>query len=211
MKIKVCGMVEASNIRDLIQLDINYVGFIFYPKSKRYLPNSLSKEMFNTIPSNVKKVGVFVNQSLEFICEKNETIQFDLIQLHGDESVAYCENLKYKVPAQLIKAIQITHNFDFNSIAPYLQIVDYFLFDTASKNYGGTGISFDWQILRNYEFDKPFILSGGINQEDSKKLKALNHPQFHAIDLNSKFEIAPGIKDVPKIERFITKIKTYEN
>lgn len=211
MKIKVCGMLNERNISDLIQQDIDYIGFIFYPKSERCITNSISKEILSAIPSNVKKVGVFVNQTLEIICEKHETFQFDLIQLHGDESVIFCESLKQKVPAQFIKAIQVTPDFDFNSIAPYLRTVDFFLFDTASKNYGGTGISFDWQLLKNYTFDLPFMLSGGINEKDSEKLKAFNHPQFQAIDLNSKFEIAPGIKDIAKIERFITKLKSNEN
>jgi phosphoribosylanthranilate isomerase len=211
MKIKVCGMVQESNITDLIQLDINYIGFIFYPKSVRQITHNLELIGLDLLPSNLKKIGVFVNQSLELICEKNEVFHFDLIQLHGDESVEFCQQLKAKIPVQVIKAFQIDQDFDFNSPVPFVKFVDYFLFDTASENYGGTGQSFDWKLLEKYDLEKPFFLSGGINDGNLEKIKTFNHTQFHAIDINSKFEIAPGLKDITRIKNFITKLNSNEN
>jgi phosphoribosylanthranilate isomerase len=199
MKIKVCGMREADNIREVEALGIDLMGFIFWPKSKRYVA-----EPPQYLPTQVRKVGVFVDATLEDIRQHIQDYQLDIIQLHGHETQAFAKALK---PAVIIKAFNIATAEDLTQTKPYEGIVDYFLFDTKAQLPGGSGEQFDWSVLSHYEGTTPFLLSGGIGPDDADRVKAFHHPQCIGIDLNSCFEIAPGLKDVNQLREFIKKIR----
>ena len=201
MKLKVCGMKHPQNIRQLTNIQPDYIGFIFYQKSKRYMANSLEPEVLQTIPSNIKKVGVFVNESVEIIENFIEKYQLNLIQLHGDESADFCKQMSKK-GHEIVKAFQVDDNFDFRKIEAYKKHCKYFLFDTKTPLYGGSGHKFDWQLLKNYDNKKPFFLSGGIDLDDVNEIRNIKNLNIHAIDINSKFEIEPGLKDIEKIKNF---------
>ncbi len=206
MKIKVCGMSQASNIEALVKLGPDFIGLIFYPKSKRFVGNQISGEIDTLIPSFIKRVGVFVNESFDELIEKVKLNNLDIVQLHGDESVAYCTRLK-SLGISCIKAFGISADFDFAAIAPYESACDYFLFDTSSALRGGTGTKFDWNILNEYQGTKSFFLSGGINPGDVESIKSLNHSRLFAVDVNSGFEVEPGVKDIKKLESFILQLR----
>ena len=202
MKIKVCGMRDHENLQELLQLPINYVGLIFYNKSKRFVENKLPNLNFQ----GKEKVGVFVNESLEYILEKSQQYDFVTIQLHGSESTAFCKELKEK-NFKIIKAFSVGDEFDFSKTKKYEPFCDYFLFDTKGKLPGGNGYTFDWKILKNYEGGIPFFLSGGINSSHINILKGLKINQLHAIDLNSGFEIEPALKDISLLKKFIEDVR----
>ena len=189
MKIKICGMKYPDNILEVSQLLPDYLGFIFYKKSSRYFDGEIPE-----IPKLVKKVGVFVDETLEEIKIKINKYDLDLIQLHGNETPEFCENLK-KSTIEIIKVFSVDDDFDFKILAAYEKVCDYFLFDTKGKFHGGNGITFNWQILEKYKSKKPLFLSGGIGIEEIEKIKTLNLA-IYAIDVNSKFEIEPGLKNV---------------
>jgi phosphoribosylanthranilate isomerase len=191
MKLKICGMKYAQNITEVSQLLPDYLGFIFWEKSSRYFDGIIP-----IIPQSIQKVGVFVDATLEAIISKIEKYDLNAIQLHGNESDAFCLELKSQISnhIQIIKVFSIGENFNFESLEPYEKACDYYLFDTKGKLPGGNGTTFDWEILENYNSKKPFFLSGGIGIDELEKLKTLNLP-IYAIDVNSKFEIEPGLKN----------------
>lgn len=201
LRLKVCGMKEKENIKQLADIQPDYIGFIFYPKSKRYIVNSLQPKVVQTIPTAIKKVGVFVNEPVENIEKMVKDYHLDFIQLHGDESSQFCKQLNRK-GFQIIKAFQVHKNFDFNALDEYKEHCKYFLFDTQTPLYGGSGHKFDWQLLKNYNNEKPFFLSGGIDLDDADKILNIKKLNIHAIDINSKFEIKPGLKNIEKIKKF---------
>ena len=209
MKLKVCGLKFEENIAGLLQLPINYLGFIFYKKSPRYVGEDLSFDYVRSIPKHIKKVGVFVNEDCTSVFNRIAHYDLDMVQLHGEETPEICRELMSHV--EIIKAFQIHDDFDFKQLESYLAVVDYFLFDSSSKNYGGSGKSFNWQILKNYTYNIPFFLSGGIGEEHADELKQLNIPQLKTIDLNSKFETEPGLKNTEQIKQFIIKLNLYDN
>lgn len=188
MKIKICGMKFANNILEVSTLLPDYLGFIFYEKSSRYFEGEIPE-----IPSSIKKVGVFVNEQYEEIKRKFKSYKLDLIQLHGDESPEFCKKLSDE-KIKIIKAFSVDDHFDFQILERYEDVCDYFLFDTKGKLYGGNGTTFNWTILERYKSNRPLFLSGGIGIDELHKTKTLNLP-IHAIDVNSKFEIAPGLKN----------------
>jgi len=196
--IKVCGMRDAENIREVEALGIDLMGFIFWPKSSRYVSDCPSY-----LPSNVKRVGVFVNENIEKVKQTAHDYALDFIQLHGSESPEYCTLLKGH---HLIKAFNIATKVDFAQAKVYEGLVDYFLFDTKGKSVGGNGEKFDWSVLSAYDGNTPFLLSGGIGPEDAEQVKSFNHPQCIGIDLNSRFEIAPGLKDINKLKQFLEQL-----
>jgi phosphoribosylanthranilate isomerase len=200
MKIKVCGMRTLSNIQGLLALKPNFIGFIFYEKSKRYVGESLNQEFINSIPHTIKKVGVFVNESEEKLIEIVNKYKLDYAQLHGDESKQYCQNLKNN-GVKIIKAISIDTDVDFETIHIYNETVDYFLFDTKTHEKGGSGKTFDWTILDKYKGPIPFLLAGGINENNFKEALSLQNKYLYGLDLNSKFEIEPGLKDLEKLKK----------
>lgn len=204
MKIKVCGLKHPENIEAVTALQPDYVGFIFYGKSPRYMAG-LSTDVLHNLSSAIKKTGVFVNESAENIERLIKEYGFDAIQLHGDESPEFCAAFKGKVT--VIKAFGINEDFDFEQLKDYANNVDLFLFDTKTKEYGGSGKTFDWNILDNYKLNVPFFLSGGIGLENITEVKNITHPKFYGVDLNSRFEIEPGLKNIEKLEKAFAIIK----
>jgi len=189
-------MREDSNIQEVALLEPDFMGFIFYKGSKRFVGNDWIMPQF---PSSIKKVGVFVNALKEDILYKAEKYGLDYIQLHGDESVEFCAELSEHY--EIIKVFSVDGEFDLEETAKYKPYAAYFLFDTKGDNYGGTGSSFDWNILKDYNNETPVFLSGGIGLDNVEQLMDLNHVNICAIDVNSKFEISPGVKDVNKLRK----------
>lgn len=207
MKLKICGMKYPDNILEVGSLLPDYMGFIFWEKSARYFDG----EMPN-LPKSIQKVGVFVNASFEEILQKIEKYNLQAIQLHGDESVAFCENFKKNAPKaiEVIKVFSILDTFDFTELKPFESVCDYFLFDTKGKLPGGNGTTFDWKVLENYPSTKPFFLSGGIGLEEIEAVNEIlktNLPVY-AIDVNSKFEIEPGLKNIELCTEAINNFST---
>lgn len=204
-KLKVCGMKHLKNIEALVKSKPDFIGFIFYEKSKRFVGDELDISKLNT-PKSIRKVGVFVNSSIEYILENFKKNKLDLVQLHGNESPEFCNKL-YKKDIKISKAFQIDEDFDFSALEAYHGVCDYFLFDTKTKLYGGSGKKFNWKVLEKYDNKKPFFLSGGIDLEDTGAIKSLKKLNIYAIDINSKFEIGPGLKDIEKIKQFKEALK----
>lgn len=207
-KLKVCGLTKLDQIEELISLDVNFLGLIFYKKSPRYVLNYLTLDQIKSI-NHEGKIGVFVNGSLEQIIEISEKAKLNYIQLHGDESDEFISELRIKLDRKIgiIKVFRIGNdieNLKFK-IQNLKSNVDYFLFDTDSKAFGGTGKTFDWQILNDLEINKPYFLSGGISEENIENIKLLKQKPF-ALDINSKFEIEPGNKNIDKIVSFKNKL-----
>ena len=216
MKVKVCGMRTPENISALLEIPIDFIGFIFYPQSTRYVgKKGLDKWIGNNTEAfgEVKKVGVFVNAEVEEILNSVHDYQLDYIQLHGNESAEYCRELSilWQVSsvrkARMIKAFSIDEEFDFSSTEAYAPYCSYFLFDTKGKNPGGNGFTFDWSLLEAYQGVTPFLLSGGLDPDSVKEIKALDFPQLSGIDINSRFETEPGVKDIESIQTFIQQVK----
>ena len=200
MIIKTCGMRDADNIRAVSELGIDWMGFIFWAPSSRYV-----SEKPTFLPTRQKRVGVFVDARIEEVKSKADEYALDLIQLHGSESPAFCERLKANSQPQLIKAFNIATQEDLEQTIPYEGLVDYFLFDTKAKMVGGNGTQFDWSVLSAYQGNTPFLLSGGIGPDDAEKVRNFHHPQLAGIDLNSRFELSPALKDIEKLKQFITE------
>ena len=190
-------MRDAENIREAEAIGINLMGFIFWPKSSRFV----SKRP-EYLPSKVKRVGVFVDENIETVKRLADEYELDYIQLHGHESPEYVANMNRPV----IKAISVNSHKDITTYKAYENIVDYFLFDTKCLSVGGSGQQFDWSVLAAYDGKKPFLLSGGIGPEDAEKVKNFSHPQCIGIDLNSRFETAPALKDINKLKQFLEQL-----
>jgi phosphoribosylanthranilate isomerase len=191
-------MREAENIRKVEALGIDLIGFIFWPKSSRYV-----SERPAYLPTNCKRVGVFVDEDIEVVKKIAHDYALDYIQLHGHESTAYCAQLK---GLKLIKAFNIATAKDFEQTKSYENLVDYFLFDAKGKSVGGNGTKFEWSVLDNYHGPTPFILSGGIEPDDATSIRRFHHPQLAGIDLNSKFEDAPALKNIQKLKTFLEQL-----
>lgn len=205
--IKICGMKYPDNIVELGALLPDYMGFIFWEKSSRYFDGQIPE-----LPRSIKKTGVFVNETVENIVQK--VLQYDLqaAQLHGKESVAFCAQLRKSLlkNIEIIKVFSILDTFDFAVLEPFELVCDYFLFDTKGKLPGGNGTTFDWKVLQQYPSSKPFFLSGGIGLEELEAVSEIlktNLP-VHAIDVNSKFEIEPGLKNITLCNDAIHHIAT---
>jgi len=205
MIVKVCGLKYKENIYDICQTGVDFIGFIFYKKSPRYVENQLETDVISEIPNNIKKIGVFVNSTVDEIKKLIAIYDLTGVQLHGNESPELCR--LFKKECIVIKAFSMRDDFDFSILENYVSCCDYFLFDTFSADYGGSGLKFNWQILQKYRYDIPFFLSGGISIEDVDLIRNFSHPQFYGIDINSKFEVKPGFKDVEKVRKFISLIK----
>ncbi|MFV5688094.1 phosphoribosylanthranilate isomerase [Flavobacterium sp. ZT3R25] len=194
MKLKICGMKYPDNILEVGSLLPDYMGFIFWEKSARYFEDSIPD-----LPKSIKKVGVFVNATQNEILEKIAKYDLQAVQLHGQESVAFCLDLKDKMnnSIEIIKVFSVDDSFDFEVLKPFEAVCDYFLFDTKGKLPGGNGTTFDWKVLEKYPSNKPFFLSGGIgiNEMDAVNEISKTNLPLYAIDVNSKFEIEPGLKN----------------
>lgn len=194
-------MTDAENIRAVEDLGVNMIGFIFYPKSPRCVC-----EIPKYLPTRAKRVGVFVNETKEKVQMYVDRFGLDYVQLHGTESPDYCRSLK-QAKLRIIKAFSIAQPRDLNISSEYQDICDYYLFDTRSINYGGSGRQFDWNILYRYSGSTPFLLSGGINEYSARTLRDYHHSRMIGTDINSRFELSPGIKDVERIKRFIKELR----
>ena len=206
MIVKVCGMRDGNNIRALERLDIDLLGFIFHPGSPRYV--CCHSVQPGDISSCTKiKAGVFVNAQPEEILREAAKYQLDYVQLHGNESPGDCRLLREKGYG-VIKAFPVSSGVDLQQTSAYESFVDYFLFDTKNDNYGGSGLLFDWSALENYRGRVPFLLSGGIGHENMQDLLAFSHPLMAGVDLNSRFEVSPALKDPDMVERFIGQLNS---
>ena len=208
IQFKICGMKYSENIQAIAKIQPNYLGFIFWENSKR----RFDLEEIPQLDSRIKKVGVFVDAKMNEIIARKNQFDLEVIQLHGNESVAFCEELK-KQNIKIIKAFSINNQFDFSKLKHYITYVDYFLFDTKGKLPGGNGITFDWKILENYSFDTPYFLSGGIGNTELEAIKIFLKSEAGknciAIDVNSRFELKSGYKNENKLRKF--KKSLYEN
>lgn len=198
MKIKVCGLRDAENIAAIAALNPDYMGFICYDRSPRFIAD-MDVEVLNSLPESIIKTSVFVNETKENIEDLIAKFGFDAIQLHGNESPEFCAEFKDKVT--VIKAFGVDNSFDFGQLEAYKNSVDYFMFDTKTEKHGGSGQTFNWGMLDNVIIDKPFFLSGGLSLENLPAIKQITNPAFYAVDLNSRFEIEPGLKDINRLTR----------
>ncbi len=211
MIIKVCGMRDLANIEALQQLDIDFMGIIKYPKSKRFVDAGQSKKI-EQLTMNKGTVGVYVNATFEEILQDIIPLQLDVVQLHGDEDSAFAKAI-LELDLKVFKAIQITPEFDFSNLTAWQELAAeypgkfFFLFDTATKDYGGSGEQFDWSTLDAYKGNVPFLLSGGLGPKDATSIKSLKHDQLLGIDLNSRFEKSPGLKNIEELTTFIKQIR----
>lgn len=206
LQLKVCGMRDLENIAAIVALKPDWLGFIFYKPSSRFVGESLSQEVLTQIPETTKKVGVFVNENPDTILATVQQYQLDAVQLHGQESPIICRQLKND-QIIVIKAFSVDDSFDFNEVAPYENTCNYYLFDTKGVNHGGNGTTFNWEVLQRYPFSTPFFLSGGIGLEHSDEIKKLDLPLLKGIDINSRFEISPALKDTTKVKSFFNQIR----
>jgi phosphoribosylanthranilate isomerase len=204
MKIKVCGITRREDLLKLVEYQVDYAGFIFYEKSPRFAGNKLDPRTIRETTA-IKKVGVFVDAPLEVIRRTIIDYGLDMVQLHGDETPGYCASIDIPV----VKAFRVRTNINWDAIKPYIAVTDHFMFDTDTGNaFGGTGIQFNWELLDTYPYDHPFFLSGGIGPEHLVQLQAFDFPALFAVDVNSRFETHPGVKDMEKVKPFVEQIKS---
>lgn len=206
--IKICGIKYPENAREVAALNPDLMGFIFYPASPRFVGNPPDPELFRNIPASVSKTGVFVNAHPEDILNASRTFGLPYIQLHGNESPEICRLLKNN-RLSLMKAFPVQAGFDFAQTKAYEPFCEYFLFDTSSPAYGGTGKQFDWNILQEYQGTVPFFLSGGIGPDDAEKILRIFHPSLAGVDVNSRFETEPGRKNILMLKHFTDTIRTH--
>jgi phosphoribosylanthranilate isomerase len=208
--IKICGLTSASNISEVLVQRPDLIGLIFYPPSKRFVVGKLNPEEVIGLEGDVKKVGVFVNAPIGEIQKRIEEYGLDMVQLHGDEAPGLCHEVR-ESGCEVIKAFGIGEDFDFEQCLEYQSCCKYFLFDTGSSSRGGSGRKFNWELLRNYHLNHPYFLSGGISPGDAPDIRMLNFPGLAGVDLNSRFETAPGIKSIDKLASFIHHIRRTES
>lgn len=203
-QIKVCGMRDPVNVQEVLQLTPDYVGLIFYPASPRYV-GEVDPTLLSLRPET-QRVGVFVNESIENILKQADRFDLDVIQLHGQETPTLCLAIK-EAGFRVWKAFGIDSTFNWTQLHPYQDLIEAFLFDTKSPKHGGTGQSFDWQLLQNYPFQVPYYLSGGLNPENLKEACKIKDTRCLGLDLNSGFEVSPGLKSIPILKNTIEFIR----
>jgi phosphoribosylanthranilate isomerase len=204
--IKICGLREADNIKAVAELSPDFLGFIFYPGSPRFAGEILSPESLKNLGGGIRKTGVFVNADFEIITGIVRKYSLDTVQLHGSESPDTCRRVK-DTGVRVIKAFNIRRSGDFAGCSGYIRCTDYFLFDSATRSFGGSGNKFDWGLTGEYDLDHPFFISGGINPADISDIMSIANPSFRGIDLNSRFETRPGRKDTEKLKQFIKELR----
>jgi phosphoribosylanthranilate isomerase len=208
IRIKICGLTNLQNVSEVAELRPDYMGFILYPGSPRYVSLETAGTLTKDLASSILRVAVLVNESFENAIKIAQSAYFDFIQLHGNEDVEYCGKLSNHI--KIIKAFHINKSLPFN-LTDYQEFCEMFLFDTAGELHGGSGKSFDHRILSNYQLEKDFILSGGLSPNDSDNIRSIKSERLAAVDLNSRFELSPGIKDIRLIKKFIGKLREYES
>lgn len=208
MRVKVCGMTQVEQVEQLAGFGVTFAGFIFYPKSPRYVFKNMTTTQIRKV-NNINKVGVFVNSSVEEVLHMVDECRLHMVQLHGDETPKFCEKIADYV--SVVKAFRLSENDSVEwMIRPYMDVCDMFMFDTMGAGYGGTGKKFDWSVLQGASIGKPFFLSGGIEPGDEDRLKEfIQDPAaraLFAVDINSRFEVSPGIKDMDKVKMFTEQL-----
>lgn len=209
LKIKVCGLKDPENIKALIRLKPDFMGFIFYPESPRFVGNSFPKSVIHAIPDYISRVGVFVNEKIEKILSIAKKYKLNYIQLHGDETPAMCKNIREEGFC-IIKAISVENEADIIASQSFYGVTNHLLFDTKGKLYGGSGIHFDWDVLKSNSLETTFFISGGIGLPEITQIHGdsrLLQSNLFAIDVNSRFEIRPGVKDKTLIQTAINMVK----
>jgi len=206
MLIKICGVKYKDNLQEIIRLKPDFLGFNFYPVSPRFVDNNLTPGDLAVIPRSIRKVGIFVNQDEYEVSGINWKYGLDYVQLHGNESPEMCRELN-TTGIKVIKSFGISENFNFNKLTEYIPCCDYFIFDTPSARFGGSGYRFNWNILKNYDLGHPFLLSGGISPDDAEGIRNLSFLSLAGIDINSRFETEPGRKDIQLLKNFINAIR----
>jgi phosphoribosylanthranilate isomerase len=206
MKIKVCGMKHPENIKALAGLKPDYMGFICYNLSPRYIAD-LPAEVLDTVPESITKTAVFVNEGADKINALVNQFGFNAVQLHGSESPAFCNALRDKVT--VFKAFGVDDDFDFAQLNDYVGQVDYFMFDTKTIGHGGSGKTFNWEILNQYQLDVPFFICGGLSPENIATVKEIKHPAFYGVDLNSRFETEPGLKNIDQLREAFNILRAF--
>lgn len=206
MKIKVCGMKYAENIQAVAELKPDFMGFIFYDRSPRFALTELGQAQISNLPEKITRVGVFVDEGLSDVLQICSEYGISTVQLHGTESPEFCRSLK-KTGLEIIKAFGVDERFDFGITNAYAKVIDCFLFDTKSLAHGGSGKKFDWSLIKRYESDIPYFLSGGIGLEHLNEIKKMNDDRLLAIDVNSRFEIKPGIKNINTLQTLFKEVK----
>ncbi len=202
--IKVCGMRDPANIKAVAEFSPDFMGFIFYPKSPRYVGEDF---VLPALPTHIQKMGVFVNESLDKLLQISQKYSLDYVQLHGGESPEYCIEIK-KQGLKILKAFSIDSDFDFGSLKPFEGLADYFLFDTKGDGYGGHGKTFDWKLLEKYNFSTPFLIAGGVSNFNIGVIKKLSYPMLKGVDVNSKYEISPALKDTQALEELFLAVRS---
>ncbi|MBT0812946.1 phosphoribosylanthranilate isomerase [Litoribacter ruber] len=213
MIIKVCGLKDTENVNSLLQsCSPDMLGMIFYSKSPRFIGESVHKSNFFSSQGQ-DRVGVFVDSAFSEILKTVQEFQLDVIQLHGNEDADFVKNIKEALDVKVIKVFRIGKELRMEDLRPFDGLADYFLFDTETSSFGGSGRRFDWQLLEAYDLQTPYLLSGGIASDDVGELVELQkkHPKMAGIDINSKFELEPGIKDVELVKTFVEKLRAQEN
>lgn len=205
MKIKICGMKNAENIHQILALQPDWMGFIFYPYSPRNVDKNLASQIQNFDWTATERVGVFVESDIAFILKMAQLFHFDSIQLHGKYEMSVLRELRHRFT--IIKAIPVSSAYDLHASEEYIDEVDLLLFDTKSQLHGGSGKRFDWSVLDAYISNTSFLLSGGLSPDCLEDLMQFEHPAFAGIDLNSGFEISPGLKDKTKLDSFMSNLK----
>ena len=205
LRIKVCGLRDPDNIREVLKLKPEFIGFILHPGSRRYLGIDYRLEV--DIPDHTKRVGVFVNSLIDEVVHWINRLDLDMVQLHGQEGPEYCREIK-QMGIKVIKAFGIDASFEFDSLKKYASWCDFFMFDAKSELHGGSGQKFNWKILDNYVLDLPVFLSGGITADDAGTISALQKDWLYAVDINSKFETAPALKDPKLLQSFFSQIRS---
>ena len=210
MKLKICGMKFPENLLEVSALQPDYLGFIFYEKSPRYMANTLIPEDLIPLPDRIQKIGVFVNAKAEEMIAQAQKFGLNGLQLHGAEPPETCQQL-HENDYVVIKVFSLGKgDFDFSQLQAYQPYVDYFLFDTQTQQYGGSGESFDWDQLKAYDLPTPFFLSGGISLNNLDRALQVDHPQLFGIDVNSRFETEPGQKDIPQLQKLVNQLRKSE-
>lgn len=196
-------MREPANIRAVAELGPDLMGFIFYPRSPRYVGEDFVMPL---LPETLKKTGVFVKTPADQVLELAQKYGLDYVQLHSDETPEYCAEMR-EAGLKVLKAFAVDASFDFEELKAFEGVADYFLFDTKGDGYGGHGKTFDWNILNNYTLDTPFFIAGGISNDNIGELLNYSHPMFKGVDVNSRYEVSAGVKDVAALKEMFFKLK----
>jgi phosphoribosylanthranilate isomerase len=205
--VKVCGMRDAAALPNIAGLGPDFLGFIFAPKSPRFVGTELTPELVRALPPTIWKVGVFVNETTANILATAHRFGLAAVQLHGHETPAQCEELN-EAGLLVMKAFSVGQTVDFNALLPYVPHCDFFLFDTKGAAPGGNGAIFDWNLLSAYNLPVPYFLAGGLGLEHAAELAALRLPGLAGVDLNSGFETAPGVKDASRLAQMLTQLRS---